>query len=115
MLLCRINSVLLILRLRSSQSELTCYLVGKLSWDTLCSGDMWMSHFYQEQLHSVLKTFYQPFIQNVFCKLNSEDELNSYCLADFRVFFQDKTLICVHIDNSLQLPVKEMPFKVTFF
>lgn len=46
----------------------------------------WASQFYQEQLHSLFKTFYQPFIQNVFCKLNSEGELNSYCLADFRVF-----------------------------
>lgn len=30
----------------------------------------------QEQLHA-LKTFYQSFIQNVVCKLNSEGELNS--------------------------------------
>lgn len=51
---------------------------------------------------NLLSTFYP----------DSEGELNSYCLADFRVFSpQDKTLICVHSDSSLQLPVKEMPFR----
>lgn len=89
--------------------------MGKLLSNILCSCGTWASQFYQEQLHSLFKTFYQPFIQNVFCKLNSEGELNSYCLADFRVFPQDKTLICVHIDNSLQLSVIEMPFKITIF
>lgn len=46
---------------------------------------------------SLSKTFYQPFIQNVFCKLHSEGELNSYCLADFRVFSpRQNTNLCAY-------------------